>query len=181
MINHLGTQVLKTKRLILRPFCLEDGEAMYRNWASDDEVTKYLSWPTHSSAEISNYVTAEWVAGYEKKDFYLWAIEFEGEAIGSISVVELNESVAMAEIGYCIGKAWWHRGIMPEALAAVMEYLFDRVGMKRIQACHDTSNPNSGAVMKKCGMELEGILRQAGRNNQGICDTAVYAAIRPFG
>ena len=47
-MNHLGTVVLETTRLILRRFTIEDAEGMYRNWASEDEVTKFLTWPTHA-------------------------------------------------------------------------------------------------------------------------------------
>ena len=59
-----------------------------------------------------------------------------------------------------------------------MEYLFDEVGMNRIEAKHDVHNPHSGNVMKKCGMAYEGIARSGDRNNRGICDTATYAILR---
>ena len=101
-----------------------------------------------------------------------------GEPIGSISVVNHRDDIAEAEIGYCIGRPWWRKGITSEALAAVMEYLFDEVGMNRIEAKHDVNNPNSGNVMKKCSMVFEGISRSGDRNNQGICDTATYAILR---
>ena len=67
---------------------------------------------------------------------------------------------------------------MTEALGAVINYLFKVVGMNRIEAKHDTNNPHSGCVMKKCGMEYEGTSRASDRNNQGICDTAKYAILR---
>lgn len=67
---------------------------------------------------------------------------------------------------------------MPEALKAVMSYLFDVVGLNRIAACHDVNNPKSGRVMDKAGMKQEGILRAAGKNNLGICDEVWHAAIR---
>ena len=52
-MNHIGTKTIETERLILRQFTVEDSQAMFENWASDDEVTKYLTWPTHTSEEIS--------------------------------------------------------------------------------------------------------------------------------
>ena len=52
-MKHQGTKTIETPRLILRRFTLEDAPAMYRNWASDPEVTKFLTWPAHSSVEIS--------------------------------------------------------------------------------------------------------------------------------
>jgi ribosomal-protein-alanine N-acetyltransferase len=178
MLTHKGTQTIRTERLILRRFCTEDSQAMFDNWASDDEVSKYLTWPTHSNLEISQWVINDWVSSYEKPDFYLWAIVFEGQAIGSISVVGKDDDVKKAHIGYCIGRNWWRKGIMSEALKAVMDYLFDEVGMNRIEACYDPNNPNSGRVMAKCGMKYEGTHRQSGRNNQGICDEAFYGLLK---
>lgn len=181
MLTHKGTQTIETKRLILRRFRPGDAKAMFHNWASDDEVTKFLTWPSHSGEDVSRMVLDSWITGYGQDDFYQWAITVKAEGdhpIGSISVVSHDDRVRKAEIGYCIGRAWWHNGIMPEALGAVMGFLFDEVGMQRIEAGHDTSNPNSGAVMRKCGMGFEGTLRRSGWNNQGICDVSWYAALR---
>ena len=153
---------------------------MFDNWASDPEVTKYLTWPAHSSPEISEMVINSWIDGYQKDDFYQWMIALKDapdSPIGSISVVALNNDISKAEIGYCIGAPWWHRGIMSEALQEVMDFLFDEVGMNRIEARHDPRNPHSGAVMKKCGMQYEGTTRQSDRNNQGICDACHYALL----
>ncbi len=178
-MQHTGTVTLETPRLLLRRFRQEDVVPMYRNWASDPEVTKFLTWPTHPSEEVTDTVIADWVSHYTQENYYQWAIELKelGEAIGSIAVVYSNDAIGKAHIGYCIGRPWWHRGIMSEALAAVMRHLFDTVGMHRIEAVHDVNNPHSGGVMRKCGMTLEGIHRQAGRNNLGICDEAWYAAL----
>ena len=179
MLNHKGTQTIETPRLILRQACMADAEPMFHNWAGDPEVTKFLTWPAYQTVDTAHVRLAVWIENYEKPDYYQWMIvpKALGQPIGSISAVKHNDSVAKAEIGYCIGKAWWHQGIMTEALGAVMEYLFDEVGMNRVEARHDPKNPHSGAVMRKCGMTYEGTLRQADRNNQGICDMAVYAML----
>lgn len=178
MLTHKGTKELTTNRLILRRFTADDAEAMYRNWASDDEVTKYLTWPAHASVEISEMVIADWLENYERDDYYQWAIVYEGEPIGSIAVVSQSDKIEKAEIGYCMGKNWWHKGIMSEALGAVMDYLFTEVGMQRIESRHDPRNPHSGGVMRKCGMTYEGTQRRADRNNQGICDANHYAILK---
>lgn len=179
-MKHLGTEYLETQGLVLRRFTLEDAEAMFKNWASDPEVTKYLTWPAHKDVEATRLILKEWVNRYSRADNYQWAIalkESPSEPIGSISVVYQNDSVALTQIGYCIGRRWWHKGITSEALKRVMDYLFDEVGMNRIEATHDPLNANSGAVMEKCGMRYEGTMRQAGRNNRGICDLCYYAAL----
>ena len=179
-MRHLGTKVIETGRLVLRPFTLEDAPAMYENWASDDDVTKFLTWPTHGSQEISKMVLEDWISHYGEATFYQWAIVVKGEKddpIGSISVVEMDDMVGKVQIGYCIGKNWWRQGITSEALKGVMDFLFDQVGAQRVEAKHDANNPNSGRVMKKCGMKYEGTIRSSERNNQGICDSCWYGIL----
>ena len=180
MLTHKGTQTIETSRLILRRAVREDAEAMFRNWASDPAVTKYLTWPAHSTISVSEMVIGNWLQEYEKENYYQWMIVLKelGEPIGSICGVRQNDRVEEAEIGYCIGSRWWHRGIMTEALTAVIEYLFTEVGMNRVAARHDPNNPNSGGVMRKCGMKYEGTNRACDRNNQGICDAAQYSILR---
>ena len=179
-MKHLGTQRIETNRLILRRFEAGDAEAMFRNWASDPEVTKYLTWPAHGSVEVSQWVLDDWMSHYEEDTFYQWAIVPKdlGEPIGSISVVSRNDNAQLVQLGYCIGKNWWHRGIMTETLQAVLDFFFDEVGVNRVEAIHDVKNPNSGAVMRKCGMTYEATLRQSGWNNCGVCDMAWYAMLR---
>lgn len=178
-MKHLGTKQIETDRLILRKFSAEDCLPMYRNWASDAEVTKFLTWPAHTSAVTTGIILQQWIDGYGKDDFYQWAIELKsiGEPIGSISVVSQDEQIRKVEIGYCIGRPWWNRGIMAEALGAVIDFMIGEVGMNRVEAKHDVNNPNSGAVMRKCGMCVEGTHRQAACNNQGICDVSTYAIL----
>ncbi len=180
-MNHCGTQKLETDRLILRRYMSGDAVAMYKNWASDKEVTKFLTWPTHSSQEISRWIIDDWVKQYSNERYYHWAIVLKDngdEPIGDIAVVDRKEAVSMVHVGYCIGKAWWHRGIASEALKAVIDFLFDVVDVKRIEARHDPRNPHSGKVMKKCGMKYEGTLRSSDWNNQGICDACYYALLK---
>lgn len=178
-MKHVGTKVIETNRLVLRPFSLEDAPAMYHNWASDNEVTKYLTWPTHPNIEITEKIIQSWISEYEKNDYYQWCIEWKAthEAIGSISVVHMSEVTEAVEIGYCIGRQFWKLGITSEALSAIVPYFFEEVNVNRIEARHDINNPNSGKVMKRCGFQVEGIHRQADHNNTGICDVAYYGIL----
>ena len=180
-MNHIGTQTIETERLILRRFELSDAQAMFDNWASDDEVTKYLTWPSYTDVAAVEQKLEQWVSRYADADRYHWAIVLKGngpEPIGSIGACHWHEDEEVPEIGYCMGKRWWHRGIMSEALGAVIDFLFDRVGVERIIARHDVNNPHSGGVMRKCGMRFEEIQEKAHRNNQGVIDTANYSIER---
>ena len=110
-MQHLGTNRMETSRLILRPFVKEDAPAMYCNWASDPEVTKFLSWPHYKSVDTAHEILDIWTKQYQDNTFYQWAIQLKeiGEPIGSISVVNYDDRVEMAEIGFCIGKPLPHR------------------------------------------------------------------------
>lgn len=181
MITHRGTRTIETERLILRQATMDDANAMFHNWANDPKVTKYLTWPAHSTPEVTKAILQDWITSYERNDYYQWMIQLKDSnigPIGSISVVSLDDKDAKAEIGYCIGRAWWRQGITTEALGAVIGYLFNKTGIQRIEARHDVNNPHSGAVMRKCGMQLMGIAEKAGKNNQGICDCATYAILK---
>jgi len=178
-MNHKGTVLLETDRLILRPFVSEDAEAVFNNWANDDEVTKYLTWPTHQSVEQTKEFMNFCLSCYEQPDGYQWGIELKDthELIGNISVVRINEAVDAASLGWVLGRKWWGQEIMPEAAEKVISYLFREVGAKRIDAEHDVNNPKSGRVMEKVGMKYEGTFRQFARNNQGIVDCAIYSVL----
>lgn len=179
-MNHKGTKIIETERLILRPFHEDDAEPMFRNWASDSQVTKFLTWPTHENVEVTKQVVKNWVKRNDVPQNYQWAIELKKihEPIGSISAVKIDDKTESATVGYCIGRNWWGQGITAEALQAVIAFFFSEVNMNCVNACHDPRNPNSGKVMKKCGMVYEGTWRAGGVNNQGVCDESWYSILK---
>lgn len=179
-MNHLGTVFLETEQLMLRPFKESDIDDMYNNWARNDNVTKYLTWPTHESKEVTKMIVDLWVSKNEEPQNYQWCIEYKEnkQAIGSFGVVRMDETLNAVEIGYCIGESYWHKGIASEAFKAVIKFLFEEVGCNRIFARHDINNLNSGKVMQKSGLQYEGTLIEAGRNNTGVCDVVVYGITR---
>ena len=142
---------LYTKRLVLRPFREGDAQAMYRNWTSDERVARYCRWYAHKDiSETEQYLKFCLEAEHS------WAITLKekDEPVGCIDVVGIN-SVGVPEIGYVLAYEYWGRGLMTEAVQAVLEELF-RCGFEKIGACHDVNNPASGKVMEKCGMTYIG-------------------------
>lgn len=178
-MKHCGTQRLETKRLILRRLAASDAEAMFSNWASDPEVTRFLTWPTHTDVNVTRYVLGTWLPLYEQPDYYHWAITLKAhgeEPIGTIHGL-VNDDLEQITIGYCLGRNWWHQGIMSEATQAVIDFFFDKVEANSICSYHDPNNPHSGMVMKHCGMQYEGTRRASDRNNTGICDISWYSIL----
>lgn len=175
IIRH-GTVQLQTERLLLRKFTLEDAPFMYKNWANDQRVCRFLTWPVHKSVEVTQSVLSNWISQYDQGDFYQWIIVLKDskEPIGNISVTKVDKKTNTVEVGYCIGYNYWGYGYVAEALKEVISYLFNE-GYDLIRARHDINNPRSGKVMKKAGMVYEGTLRKYGTNNQGVVDTVFYS------
>lgn len=179
MMTHKGTQALYTERLILRRFHPEDAQDMFDNWANDERVTRFLTWTPHGSPELTKQLLSIWCAAYENPDNYNWVIEKDGNAIGSISVVRISEKSEIAELGYCLGHAYWNQGIMSEAAKAVIDYLFREVGFHRIAIGHAVKNPASGRVAQKCGLTYEGTKRESYKCASGeFLDIAEWAILR---
>ena len=178
---HKGTRIIETERLVLRPFKKTDAQAMFSNWASDDEVTRYLTWPTHNSVEVTNLLLADWTNHYSENNYYQWAIVLKDngdEPIGGISVVETNEILGNVEIGYCIGRKWWNKGIVTEAFSDLIRFFFEEVGAEKVCARHDVDNPASGRVMQKCGLKFEGVIRRELLAKEKPRDLAHYSILK---
>ncbi len=158
-MKHIGTQYIETQRLILRRLERSDAHSFVDNIASDDEVTRFLSgWPKNCTVPMMEGILDRWISQYSDTDCYNWAIvlkEDGTEAIGQILVFDWDEKEEIPNLGGCIGKRWWNRGIMTEALGAVLDSLFNQVGVRRIEGYHDQNNPAAGTVMKKCGMKYK--------------------------
>ncbi len=73
-MNHKGTKNIVTERLILRQFELSDIAPVFINWTSNNQVTKYLRWPTHEDISVTERVLKEWIEKYKDPSFYQWAI-----------------------------------------------------------------------------------------------------------
>lgn len=179
MITHKGTQTIHTKRLVLRRFTVDDAQAMFDNWASDERVTRYLTWKPHKSVEETKEILSRWCAAYENTDSYHWAMEYNGVVIGSISVVRFSDKREYADLGYCMGYEYWNKGLMSEAAKAVIDFLFTEVGVNRIEIAHAVKNPASGRVAQKCGLAYEGTKRESFKTDSGeFLDVSYHSILR---
>lgn len=163
---HLGTKKIETKRLVLRKFKLTDSTEFYKNWASNSNVTKYLTWDIHENEQVTKELLKEWVPQYKNNNYYQWAIELKGtkEIIGAISIVDIDEEKENMEIGYCIGEQWWNNGYMTEAVKEVIEFLFKEVNIKTITGKADSRNKASIKVLTKCGLKYRRVENKQNKN-----------------
>ena len=148
----ISTVTLKTNRLLLRPWRETDLQDFY-NYTSVDGVGQMAGWTPHKDLAESRRILEHFIEN--KKTF---ALEYQGKVIGSIGIEEYNEehypelaNISGREIGYVLSKDYWGQGLMPEAVKAVIKYLFDVVKLDFILVGHFDWNKQSARVIEKCG------------------------------
>jgi [ribosomal protein S5]-alanine N-acetyltransferase len=181
MINYSGTPKIETDRLILRKFEMTDAQSVFDHWLSDERVTDNRINPAHKSVSETVERVQNIISQYESEDFCYWAIELKdtGELIGEIDLYDFDKATENCEVSYSLGFKWWNQGYGTEALKAVVEFGFRTMNIHKITAAHNTDNPASGRIMRKVGMEQEGIIRHMIRNSKNqYKDCAVYGLLQ---
>ena len=148
-------RIIETERLVLREFKLGDEYEMFSNWANDPEVVKYLTWPIHESVEVTRKVVESWVNQYKDPTTIRYGITLKdsGELVGGIDVVKYIDGVP--EVGYCMAKKCWNKGLMTEAFRAFSDYLFC-LSFKKIIIRAEDLNVGSNRVIQKNGFQFVG-------------------------
>ena len=170
---------IETERLRLRKLTMRDAQDIY-TYSQDPLVAKYVLWDAMVSlAEAKNYIRYM-LRKYRLGEPASWGIEWKatGQIIGTIGFMWIQKDNASAEAGYSLNRQFWNKGIMTEALGGLIDYGFRSMNLNRIEAQHETENPASGAVMRKCGMVKEGTLRQRMMNKGKFVDVDLYAILR---
>lgn len=159
---------MKTERLTLRPFTLEDAPAV-QTLAGVYEVALNTLMVPHPYPDGA---AEAWIAMEEPHRF---AID-DGQLVGAIGLMMKGDEIA--EIGYWIGMPFWKRGYASEAAREVIRYGFEECGLHRIFAGHFARNPASGRVLAKAGMTFEGTLRQHQKKWGEYLDVCFYGILR---
>ena len=145
---------LETKRLLLRPWEESDAESCYR-YASDPFVGSIAGWPVHTSVENSREIIKTVLS---KPDTFAVVLkEKPDEVVGSVGVFSTDAPGAAgeSEIGYWIGRPFWGRGLIPEAVRELLRYCFEEKGAQRVWCSHYIGNEKSKRVIEKCGFSYE--------------------------
>lgn len=168
--------VIETPRLILRKMTMRDAPDVYR-YAKDSEVARHVLWEPHRSLWESRAYIRFLLHQYRNGMPGSWAIVLQetGRVVGTIGYMSYVPDNATVEVGYSLAREHWGKGLMTEALTAVIDETFRVMKLHRIEAMHFTDNPASGRVMEKCGMQHEGHLRQR------ICCKGVFRDVEMWG
>ena len=146
--------VLTTNRLTLRPWRESDLHDFYE-YASVDGVGQMAGWNPHRNVDESKTILSHFIKGK-----HVFALEYQGKVIGSLGVEEYSEEnypeldkLKGREIGYVLSKTYWGQGLMPEAVNAVINWLFNEEKLHFIIVGHFDHNAQSKRVIEKCGFQ----------------------------
>lgn len=168
--------VIETERLILRKLTMRDASDMFR-YCQDKEVARHVLWEAHTSIlETRAYIRYN-LYQYRSGEPASWGIVLRetNRVVGTIGYMSYNADNSTVEIGYSLTREQWSKGLMTEALRAVIDETFHTLKVHRIEAMHFTDNPASGRVMAKCGMTHEGHMRER------ICCKGVFRDVEMWG
>ena len=172
--------VLESERLILRRLFDSDAEDIFE-YASDPEITKYVTWEYHKSIDDTHTWLKTSLAQYENIEHsFNWGIILKqtNKLLGTIGLYNLNETHSKVEMGYVMSKLSWNKGYTTEAVCAVLKFAFENMNLNRIFAQCEPANTGSARVLEKAGMTFEGILRNNMFLKGSYRDHKVYSILR---
>ena len=166
---------LHTRRLVLRPFTIEDVNDVL-SYASDPEWSRFLPVANpYTVRDAEEFVTRQISKNWDERPRF--AIEFKGVVVGSVKLT-IEKPLSIASLRYSIARPCWNRGLMTEAVTAVVDWGFDEFGLRKVYSRMDVENVGSWRVMEKIGMRREGTLRSHGVNRGVRHDYHYYGILR---
>ena len=160
-LRHAGTKELRTERLLLRPYQMDDAQAVFDGWMGDAAICDQLDWQAHANVQVTQRLLDMWIESYQSPTVYHWCIATDARVVGDIMVCKWNQDDQWCELGYCIARDCQGQGLAGEALRRVCRYLMDEVGFHRIQLRHTHGNEASARVMQKCGSATPSAIARA--------------------
>lgn len=169
---------LRTPRLILREFTLEDFSAVH-TYASDEIVTRYTDWGPNSVEDTEEFFRETLAATLaEPRDSYLFAITIDqGPVIGCARLGVVSRADRVGDIGYLLNANFWGQGIATEAAQRLLAFGFGELGLHRIFATCHPNNIGSSRVLEKTGFQLEGRLKDDKLVRGAYRDSPLYAIL----
>ena len=169
---------LHTRDLQLRPMSMQDTEGMFA-MLSDPESMKYWCDKPLSSIDEAIKVLKKDMESDARGDSLCWAITMDGEEhmIGKCILFQFHLENQRAEIGYILNHNFWRRGLMKQALQAVIDFAFTSLELHRIEADVDVDNAPSLGLLESLGFEREGLFKERWRVYDEWQDSVMLALL----
>jgi ribosomal-protein-alanine N-acetyltransferase len=170
---------IKTKRLLIRRMTVEDAPALLI-MRSDDRVMKYIGREKMKTEDEAKAVIQKINSSVDMNESIMWAIALQENPhvmIGTICYWNILKDHYSAEVGYILHPDCWGKGMMKEAVLAVVDFGFNEMKLHRIEGHINPENTVSGIVLEKCGFVREAYFRENFYFKGKFYDGAVYSIL----
>lgn len=147
-----GTLPLKTERLLLRRYTEKDAYGLYSDFGMDEMMYEYSGWNPYETEEAARKTVQQFIDSYGDKQVYSWAIESDGQLVGTVGAYDYNPQENSIEIGISIARKYWGNGFAGEVLQRVLSYLTIEEGIETVKAWCADRNIGSKKAMERAGM-----------------------------
>lgn len=170
-----GTSELRTARLVLRKYRPEDADVLYRELGADPETSRYTGQNPYATPEKARETVQRFIESYSNHHFYGWVLEADGVLRGTIDAYGFKDNGI--EIGGSVVKSSLGRGYASEALKAVVSYLTEHEGIRKVTAWCSSENIGTMRALKNAGMHLVNVERGGLTVGDHTCDKMHYEYI----
>ena len=169
--------IIKTERLVLRPYLLSDADALYVNLGMDEESYRYTGWNPYESVEMTEGIIKERMEDFSLSQTYNAVITLDGEIIGTVAAFDYDEDKDSLELGYAIFRTYWNHGYAKEAVKAFIKEVLKH--HKGLHAWVHEDNEASKKVLLSCGFTYGGKVSDGLTNFDGsFADQWIYVLDR---
>lgn len=178
-MNAKTLPVITSQRTVLRWISEDDIDALYDIF-SNAQVMRYWSSGPLANREAAAAMQREIAAGNQNNTMLKWGLALRDSnlVIGTATLFNLNLDNGRAEIGYAMGRDYWGKGYMHEALQALVSHAFEVMKLRRLEADVDPRNAASIRTLERLGFQREGFLRERWHVNGEIQDAYFYGLLR---
>lgn len=178
MSKGLFFPVIETERLTLKPLVTDDSDSLLKIF-SDSEVMRYWNTAPWVTIQDSLDFINESNDSMQRQESLILGVYLKstGELAGKCMLFSYDKESKRAEIGFGLDRSCWGKGYISEAGEALIQYGFNSMGLRRIEAEIDPENQSSAKALEKLGFSREGLLRQRWEVNGIVSDSAMYGRL----
>ena len=167
-----GTVELRTERMVLRRYRMDDAPTLYRYLGTDPAMSAYSGWNPYATAEMAQETVRGFIDSYRDAHVYSWIMDMDDVIVGTIGAYDFQDD--RIEVGFSVVPGWQGRGLATAALKKVLDYLTGNEGIHCVTAWCASENIASRRVLEKAGMKLLCTEKKGIEVGERVFDKLVY-------
>ena len=173
-------EIIFNNNITLKKITLDNSKIKFDTIIENkDFLQEWLEWPKfyHEEKNVIDYVSSI-IDRFNNDEEYVYDIYYNDEFTGCIGLQNISKMDNRCEIGYWLSKKYNGKGIMTSAVKAILEYAFNELNFHKVSILCAPLNHKSNAIIKRCGLELEAVLRENELLNGKYIDSNLYSVLK---